>query len=531
MKNKWIFYLTGFISGLSVMAIELGASRLMAPYFSSSQIVWTIIIGTIMIAMALGNIIGGRMADKYKTPDRLFGWIFAAATWTMLIPLVGKFIISGVALVLALFVKSGYLIVAAFVSCILVFVFPLMVLGMVTPNLVKYAVSSLEENGRTVGGIEACNTIGSIIGTFLPTFVTIPYVGTALTFVIFASVLYAVCIVYFFFRKKSRVKATVIAAVALALGIFSNSIGTAFWADNIIYEGESIYNYLRVEETRSDIIFSTNVLFGVQSIKKKVPGLNKMFFDYDLAAPIMAGAGEDSNISVLNLGLGTGTFVSQCNYYFGITDIDGVEIDSKIIKLSHDYFALPDCVKTYAEDGRAFVDRTDKLYDAILIDAYHDITIPFQMSSIEFFSAVKAHLKPGGTLVVNMNMFTNNEGGINDWICGTITNVFDSVYVVPCDSNLELFASDSYDCKEQLGAMLETVQDYTLKRFITKEVYENMTPVEKTSRILTDDKAPVELLSMSALDEMINEELDYMKQSIKGKGIKELYEMLVSGKF
>ena len=45
---------------MSVMAVELGASRLLAPYFSSSQIVWTIIIGTIMIAMALGNIYGGR---------------------------------------------------------------------------------------------------------------------------------------------------------------------------------------------------------------------------------------------------------------------------------------------------------------------------------------------------------------------------------------------------------------------------------------------------------------------------------------
>lgn len=80
MKNKWLFYVTGFFSGLSVMAIELGASRLMAPYFSSSQMVWTIIIGTIMIAMALGNVIGGRMADKHKNPDRLFVWLFAAAT-------------------------------------------------------------------------------------------------------------------------------------------------------------------------------------------------------------------------------------------------------------------------------------------------------------------------------------------------------------------------------------------------------------------------------------------------------------------
>ena len=64
LKNRFYLYLTEFIAGISVMAVELGASRLLAPYFSSSQIVWTIIIGTIMIAMALGNVYGGRTADK-----------------------------------------------------------------------------------------------------------------------------------------------------------------------------------------------------------------------------------------------------------------------------------------------------------------------------------------------------------------------------------------------------------------------------------------------------------------------------------
>ena len=41
LKNRFYLYLTEFFSGMSVMAVELGASRLMAPYFSSSQIVWT----------------------------------------------------------------------------------------------------------------------------------------------------------------------------------------------------------------------------------------------------------------------------------------------------------------------------------------------------------------------------------------------------------------------------------------------------------------------------------------------------------
>ena len=86
LKNKFYLYLTEFFAGMSVMAVELGASRLLAPYFSSSQIVWTIIIGTIMIAMALGNLYGGRQADRDPNPDRLYRRILIAAVWIGLIP-------------------------------------------------------------------------------------------------------------------------------------------------------------------------------------------------------------------------------------------------------------------------------------------------------------------------------------------------------------------------------------------------------------------------------------------------------------
>ena len=86
LQNKAYLYLTEFFAGMSVMAVELGASRLLAPYFSSSQIVWTIIIGTIMIAMALGNIYGGRAADKNPNPDRLYQRMLVAAVWIAMIP-------------------------------------------------------------------------------------------------------------------------------------------------------------------------------------------------------------------------------------------------------------------------------------------------------------------------------------------------------------------------------------------------------------------------------------------------------------
>ncbi len=200
LRNKIFLYITEFFSGMSVMAVELGASRLLAPYFSSSQIVWTIIIGTIMIAMALGNIFGGRSADKNPNPDKLYGRIIIAAIWIALIPVVGKYIIIGISAVLIFTVNSNFLVWAAFAACMVIFVFPLFLLGTVTPSLVKYSVDSLEDNGKTVGNLGAFNTIGSIIGTFLPTFVTIPAWGTSITFLVFAAIL--LILSFIFYRQK-----------------------------------------------------------------------------------------------------------------------------------------------------------------------------------------------------------------------------------------------------------------------------------------------------------------------------------------
>ena len=125
LKNKLYLYMTEFFAGVSVMAVELGASRLLAPYFSSSQIVWTIIIGTIMIAMALGNIWGGRTADRNPDPGKLYARLIIAAVWIGCIPLVGKYVIIGISGLLVLAVNTNYLIVAAFASCMVIFVFPL----------------------------------------------------------------------------------------------------------------------------------------------------------------------------------------------------------------------------------------------------------------------------------------------------------------------------------------------------------------------------------------------------------------------
>lgn len=303
LKNKIFLYLTEFFAGMSVMAVELGASRLLAPYFSSSQIVWTIIIGTIMIAMALGNIYGGKSADKSPDPDKLYGRILIAAIWIALIPVVGKYIILGISALLIFTVNNNFLIIAAFCACMVIFVFPLFLLGTVTPSLVKYTVDSLDDSGKTVGTLGAFNTIGSIIGTFVPTFVTIPAVGTSITFLIFSGILIALSCIYFLSKHRGKKKIAVSVVVFLLCCALGYSDSFAFWQNDLTYEGESVYNYLQVSETDRRVVLSTNVLFGVQSVYMKADELTGMYYDYAMAAPLMVPDKEVSGMDVLILSL------------------------------------------------------------------------------------------------------------------------------------------------------------------------------------------------------------------------------------
>ena len=526
LKNKWFLYLTEFFSGMSVMAVELGASRLLAPYFSSSQIVWTIIIGTIMIAMAAGNLYGGKAADKNADPARLYRRILIASLWIAAIPVVGKYIVLGVSALLIFTVSTGYLVVAAFASCILLFVFPLFLLGTVTPALVKATVGSLDESGIVVGRLGACNTIGSILGTFLPTFVTIPAVGTSITFLIFSAILLIIALI-FFIREKGFCRQAITGILVFLLCLtFGRSDSFAFWEQDLTYEGESVYNYLQVREDERQVILSTNVLFGVQSVKMKDGGLTGMYYDYALAAPLMCA--ESDAPSVLVLGNGTGTYAGQCRAYFPSCTVEGVEIDAAITDLAEKYFDFPADIPVIEYDGRAFLNTCSTEYDVILVDAYQDITIPFQMSSAEFFTLVKGHLKDGGILTVNLNMHNIKDGSINYWLCDTIKSVFPYVSIVdvPYSTNLVLFASEQKDPAGLLSENLENLPDGDLKTLMNR-IAGSLSQYSSGNKILTDDKAPVEVLGMRMIDSLIEEELRYYKAIFASDGLQGLLNALL----
>ncbi len=524
LRNKTYLYLTEFFSGMSVMAVELGASRLLAPYFSSSQIVWTIIIGTIMIAMALGNLYGGRLADRDPNPDRLYRRLIIAAAWIALIPVAGKYVILGVSAILIFSVNSSYLVWAAFAACMVIFVFPLFLLGTVTPSLAKYTMENLDDNGSIVGKLTAANTAGSIIGTFLPTFVTIPAVGTSVTFLIFSGILLLLAMIYFLSAKPHGVASV----FGLGLFILSCVLGYrsnfAFWKENLLYEGESVYNYLQVEETEDSVILSTNVLFGVQSIMRKDGSLTGMYYDYALAAPLMAGVeeklSEGKDFDILILGMGTGTYASQCARYFPAAHVGGVEIDEKITRLAREYFEMPEDIEVCVYDGRAWLNAADRQYDVIMVDAYQDITIPFQMSSVEFFRLVRSHLKEDGVMVVNMNMRGEAEGNINQYLSDTIASVFSEVWTVDVagSTNRELFASDNPALLEVMNRNTAMCPDFELQDMISR-IYGRLGKYDAGPYLLTDDRAPVEMLGMRVIDEIIRDEVLWFKHIYEEYGI------------
>ena len=275
------------------------------------------------------------------------------------------------------------------------------------------------------------------------------------------------------------------------------------------------------------MVLSTNVLFGVQSVYKKEKGLTGMYYDYAMAAPYMAGLKEKDSLDILILGMGTGTYATQCRRYFDNVELEGVEIDQKITDLAGEYFELPEDIPVTTYDGRAFLNAIDTSYDVIMVDAYQDITIPFQMSTIEFFSLVKDHLKEDGVMVVNMNMRGSAEGNINQYLSDTISRVFGGVYTVDVagSTNRELFASNDPAVISRMEAGVAAETDPELKQMMER-VERGLTEYMPGGYLMTDDSAPVELLGMKVIDELIREDVAYYKDLYHEGGLQAVIDAL-----
>jgi spermidine synthase len=289
-----------------------------------------------------------------------------------------------------------------------------------------------------------------------------------------------------------------------------------------------------VEETDDSVILSTNVAFGVQSIYKKDGSLSGYYYEYALMAPyFIEDMSPEKELDVLVLGLGTGTYPKQMKKYIPNVSIDAVEIDQKIADLAYEYFNLQeDEANVFVNDGRSFLSTPDaRQYDIILADAYQDITVPFHMSTVEFFQEVKDHLKPGGVLIVNVNIKSGSFTGVPEYLANTVKSLFNKVYRADLRqvTNSLLFVSDDVNMIENYKTNAKAqIDENNDLYYISRYIEDNLVEMTEDTLLLTDDLAPVEILGQRALAEIVSSEVASFRSNVEGKSISEIFDYLTN---
>lgn len=391
MKNRFLYFVSAFLCGAVVMGVELSASRLLAPYFGNSLYVWTNVIAVVLLALAGGYAYGGKLADRKPDPKLYFFLIWLTGLWILLIPFVSaplSLFLIHLSSNLALAVRVGSLVVLA-----LLFLAPMFVLGMVGPFTLKLQAPHLSDLASTSGRLSMVSTLGSLIGTFLPTFVLIPLLGSTKTFLFLGFVL--LFLAAYGLRKPLFLLTNV---VLLTLFFFVPPV----YADaSMIVSEDSPYGFIFVTEDETGIRrLHIDSPLGTQSLyDPESPLLNEAYYyNYFAALPSLLEAPK----KVLILGHAGGSFTRLFNAYYPELEITGVELDPAVTEISKQYMGLDAATVTIVDaDARAFLLSTEETYDLILVDTYHGTSIPAHLATKEFFELCAGHLTEDGILALN----------------------------------------------------------------------------------------------------------------------------------
>lgn len=484
-----------FATGASILGVEMSASRLLAPYFGSSMYVWANIIGVVLAALSFGYLWGGRLADRRPSLELLLKILLYGALYIAIIPV----LVRPVAYLATAFPVAA-LIVGSFVASLLLFAAPVFLLGAVSPFVIRLATTRVEEAGKVAGSLYAYSTIGSILGTFLSAFVTIPFLGTRET-IFLSSVLLLVCV-----GVASRKPAYFLLLVfPIALWALMRETPIAV-AANVVAEEETNYHYVSVaEENGRRFLFIDNGL-GIQSVYDPDSIVTGYYYDYYL--PLLFAAPREEKSNVLIIGLAGGT-IARGLQAVGDPTITGVEIDPEIVEIAREWFALDESgTAVHVGDGRAALREDSSLYDLVIVDAYsQQLYIPFHLATKEFFEEAEKKLADGGIVAMNVNA-ASLQSPLLRGILSTLRSVFPVVSVAKVgreDSlNYLIVASASplafRDVPPDVPQEVKT---------LVGEVQRSLTPFEpaEEDRTFTDNSAPVELYTDRIFFELLRETL------------------------
>jgi spermidine synthase len=471
-----------FFAGIGTMATEMCASRLLAPYFGSSTMIWANIIGLILIALSLGYVIGGRLADRWPSP-RLLGFIvLGGAVLTAIIPFVARpflnVTINGIDSV------STGAVLGSFFACVILFVPSVLLLGMVTPFAIRLGIRDMDKAGSTAGRIFALSTAGSLAGTFLPPLLTIPLLGTQRTLIGAAAIIAAAACLLLGWRW-------LIVPVVLA-GLIAIPPGAVKATAGLIYEKESRYQFVQVVHRDEANLLYLNEGFAVHSIWRPNTVLTGGEWDMFLTVPPLM---ERPVKRIAILGNAGGTTARSFGVYYPDVSIDGVEIDPQVNAVAKKYFGASDNprLSVISADARPFLQAAKEKYDLIFIDAYRQPYVPFYLATADFFKLCRDHLAPDGIVALNVSTVPGDDR-LSRFVSGTLATQFPLVMKWPAlhFNQLVLGFAGNSDPALLAARAAEAPEDILpLTDLLTKD----WTRVAPISDFWTDDRCPVEWIT------------------------------------
>lgn len=507
MKSLGVLVFTG---GAVTLGMELAAARLLEPAFGNNQIVWSAIIGLILLYLAVGAWLGGRLADRYPRRRELDLTLTLAAIGVALAPALSRPVLRMA--VTGMADLAAGLLAAALLSVLLIFSVPGILLGTASPWAVRLSVRSLDQTGHTAGRLYAIATAGSILGTFLPVLLLIPAFGTRWTFFILSAWLLIVLLLGSL-RESHRWAPLAGLAIVALLALVTQPGGPlrAGWDDEagvIVYEDESVYNYIVVREWGTERHLKLNEGVGLHSVYHPDMLLSQGIWDYFLLAPLLnpAPSAPTENSDMLLIGLAAGTVSELFTDIYGPLDITGVELDPAILEIGERYFNMTQPNLTpIAADGRTWLagQPEDVRFDLIAVDAYRPPYIPFHLATREFFQLVYGHLDEDGVLAMNVGRTAHNFSLV-DALAATVAEVFPSVYVIdepgPPDAigNSLLVATvrptSLANLQANVGSLGEELPVEFRNFAAEASKYARVAEPPDGAPVLTDDHAPVEWL-------------------------------------
>ena len=496
MKRYLLF--TVFISGMTTLAAELAAGRLIGNVFGTSNIVWATIIGLILIYLTLGYFLGGKWADANPTPGAMYRVLAWGAFTLGLIPYIAGPVLRSAAN--AFDALQVGILGASFVAVLILFIIPITLLGTISPFAIRLSVHDTEHAGQVSGQIYAISTLGSFIGTFLPTLVTIPAIGTKNTFLLFSMILLVVALIGLarFSNRGEMLKHGWMPIVLIVIALLTT--GQALKSNTgQIYETESAYNYIQVQQQSGFTLLRLNEGQGVHSIYNPDTLQYNGPWDQFLVSPYFYLGRKPADVKrIAIVGLAAGTTARQMTAVYGNIQIDGYELDPKIVEVGQKYFGMtmPN-LNIVIGDGRLNLERSDQTYEIIAVDAYRPPYIPPHMTTQEFFQIVASHLAEDGVLTINSASVPGDRRLING-LATTMATVFPSIYTVdiPGSLNTMIFATKQPTTAEDFAANLVALsQDTTVHPLLvhTMQVtFANLKTGYETTQVFTDDHAPIE---------------------------------------